>query len=53
MSHTCNFCNVENIHTSNTVRIQQVIFRNIYAHTYTYMHAITINGKRSHQFGGK
>lgn len=32
----------ENIHANSTTWIEQVIFRNIYAHTNAYMHAIKI-----------
>ena len=41
----------ENVYISYIIQTLQVIFKNIYVNT--YMHAITINGKRSHQFGGK
>jgi hypothetical protein len=30
--------------------IEQVIFRKIYVCAYTYMHTITINVKRGHEF---
>ena len=49
----------ENIHTSNIIQTEQVIFRNIYVYTCTYiyteayhayMHAITINEKEGHEF---
>ena len=40
--------NPENIHTSNIIQTEQVIFRNIYV--YTYMCVMTINTKGSHEF---
>lgn len=49
----------ENIHTSNIIKAEQGVFRNIYIyiylfkiymyiHTQIYIYAITINGKRGH-----
>lgn len=37
--------------TSNNIRTEQVIFRSTYV--YTYMHFITISGKRGHELEGE
>lgn len=42
--------NPENIHTSNTMQTDQVIFSNIYVYTYVYMNITKIIEKRCHEF---
>lgn len=55
----CQMVGAENIHTSNIIKAEQGVFRNIYIyiylfkiymyiHTQIYIYAITINGKRGH-----
>lgn len=41
-----------NIHTSSIIWTQQILFGNICVYTNTYMHAITIDEKRGHEFEG-
>ena len=40
----------ENIHTSNIIQTEHIIFRNIFVYTYSYMHITTISEKRGHEF---
>lgn len=40
----------ENIHVSNIMWTEKVLFRNMYEYTYTYIHAVTICEKRDHEF---
>lgn len=35
----------ESVHTSNIIQKNQVVFRNIYGHKYTYVSVTTINEK--------
>jgi hypothetical protein len=42
----CHVVSSENIHTRNIIQTEPVIFRNIYACAYSYMHAITSENKR-------
>lgn len=42
--------NPENIHTSNTMQTDQVIFSNIYVYTYVYMNVTKIIEKRCREF---
>ena len=37
----------ESMHTSNTIWTEQVEFRNIYVHMYTYMYETAINEKEA------
>lgn len=41
----------ENMHLSNIIWTELIIFRKIYA--YTYIHAITSSGNRGHEFEGE
>lgn len=41
----------ENIYSNNIIFNQQVKFKNIYLYTNTYKSSITINKKRSHEYG--
>ena len=43
----------QNIHTSGTIWTEQVIFKNTCLYAYTYMNAVTYNGRISHEFEGK
>lgn len=40
----------ENVHTSNSVQIEQAILRNIYMCVLTDIHEIAINENRGHEF---
>lgn len=46
----CSIIGPESIHMCDIIHIEQAIVRNTYVYIYTYMHAITSNGKRGHQF---
>jgi hypothetical protein len=41
------------IHTSNIIWTRQVIFRNIYVYTDTYMRALKTTGKKGHEWEGE
>lgn len=43
----------ENIHSSDLVGTELVIFRNTGIYACRYMNAITVNGSRGHEFKGK
>ena len=56
----CQMINPENIHTSNIILTEQIMFRNMYASVHTYIHVVTtekeaINLKESGEegFGGR
>ena len=42
----------ENMHSSNSMSTQHILFRNIYEYINAYMHAITINEKWDQKFEG-
>lgn len=49
----CQIIIPENIHPSNTIQDQQVIFWNICAYTNTYMYAVTTDDNRGHECEGE
>lgn len=49
----CQMIIPENMHPSNTIQDQQVIFWNICAYTNTYMYAVTTGEKGGHEFEGE
>jgi hypothetical protein len=49
----CHIFFTENIHISNSIWDEKVIFRNMYVNMYTYIHVITISGKRGKKFEEK
>jgi hypothetical protein len=43
----------KNTHTSNTIQTKQLLPRNTYVYTYTYMNISRIHEKRNNEFGGE
>lgn len=39
----CQMASSKNTHTDNSIQAEQIVFRNIYVYTYTYMHAVDEN----------